>query len=469
MADKHGRTQEVHGIYSAFVNNIPDVLRPMVAKNNSEEIWFDNPVVSERVAKPGLNSGFRSETALDPNAGRSGTRRWAHFTEYAFYRHAMEIDEGVQNSVPLAPGTMIVKETTANGMAGDGAAFYNQWCAAVAGDSIYKAFFVSWFEICDYAHPVPKGFILTKEEIDLVKRCPAITNENLVWRRLKLKEYSASDDSIFTPEERFKQDFPSYPEEAFLSTGRPVFDSEKINNHIKELRDYPPVVATVKITKKYLQMFPQYLKVFKVPEVGKKYSVGADVAEGVEQGDFSSAFIMDAETREQVALFHGRLDPDLFGNILVDLAEIYNNAIITPEMNSIGFATLNAIKQRDYLRVYMRSHYDEIQDSKETSKMGWRTTSATKKQMLYKLVAFYREDEIKINDIGLLREMSQLVHESNGDVELTGKDRVVAACLSCMGLDQLYQSAVVIDPNKKEKIHFSTVDKFRELGHVKRK
>jgi hypothetical protein len=109
LADKHGRTAEVHSIYKHFVNHVPSKIKPMMAKNNSEEILFDNPNEDERIDKPGFNSGFKSETANDANAGRSGTRKWAHLTEHAFYRFAEEIDEGIQNSIPLARGTYVVK------------------------------------------------------------------------------------------------------------------------------------------------------------------------------------------------------------------------------------------------------------------------------------------------------------------------------------------------------------------------
>lgn len=467
LADKFARTQEVHSIYSTFVNNIPQPIRPMIAKNNSDEIYFDNPSPEERTNNPGLGSGFKSETAKDKFAGRSGTRMWAHMTEAAFYEYALDIDEGVQNSIPLAKGTTIIRESTAYGLTGKGEAFYNLWNAAMSGDSIYKPFFVAWYEITDYALPVPRGFLLTKEEIDLVKRCPGITNENLVWRRLKLKEYSSGSESIFTPEERFRQDFPSYPEEAFLSTGRPVFDLDKLKSHIKELRESPPGEIKVKFTKQFLSMYPLLLKVYKAPEKGKKYIIGADVAEGVETGDFSNAFIMDTD-HNQVAVFHGHLDPDHFGNVLVDLAEVYNNALIVPEINNMGSTTLQAIKDRDYLRVYMRSVYDQIEDQKETLKMGWRTTSSSKQIMLSKLIARYRDDEIRILDINLLKEMMNLNRESDGGVELTGKDRIVGACLACVGVDQIYEPAKIITPGKKIKVHFESKDLFREKIHAKK-
>jgi hypothetical protein len=469
LADKSARTEEVHGIYQHYVNNIDAPIMPMVYKNNSEEIIFDNPDLSARKHRPGLGSGFKSETAKDPNAGRAGTRKWAHMSEHAFYEYADSIDEGVQNSIPLARGTFVCKESTAFGMTGKGAAFYTLWNAAEAGQSIYKPYFVAWFEIDDYALPVPKGFILTKEEIDLVKRCPTITNENLVWRRLKLREYSVGTESVFTPEERFKQDFPSYPEEAFLSTGRPVFDLEKLKEQIKELREFPPPVVEVKIKKPWLAMYPKMLTVFQAPQEGKRYTIGGDVAEGVETGDFSHAFVLEADTRRQVAFFHGHIDPDHFGNVLVDLAEVYNRALLVPEMNNMGHTTLEAIKKRGYLKVYMRAVYDEIDSSKETLKMGWRTTVASKQQMISRLVSYYRDSDVQILDINTLREMMACAREADGNVEITGKDRVAAACLALMGLDQLHQSAVVIDPNKKEKILFETKDRFREVMLGKRR
>jgi hypothetical protein len=467
LADKHGRTAEVHSIYKHFVNHVPSKIKPMMAKNNSEEILFDNPNEDERIDKPGFNSGFKSETANDANAGRSGTRKWAHLTEHAFYRFAEEIDEGIQNSIPLARGTYVVKESTAWGVSGNGEAFYNLWCAAESGQSIYKAYFVSWYEIPDYSVNVPIGFILNKDEIELLKICPEIKNENLAWRRLKLSEYSMGKESVFTPEERFCQDFPSWPEQAFLSTGRPVFDRDKLNIQIKSLRDNPVQEIKPKYTKTYLSMYQDSLKVYEPPIKEKKYIIGADIAEGIETGDFSTAFVMDTD-HKQVASFHCHIDPDHFGKLLVELAIIYNGALLVPEINSMGHTTLTAIKSMDYLKVYMRSIDDEVIDE-ETSKMGWRTTRSSKQTMISKLVARFRDNEIKIRDVNLLKDMLGLARESDGNVELTGIDRVVAACLACVGIDQIYEAATVTNPNKKQKILYETKDLYREKLHGKSK
>lgn len=459
LADKLARTKEVFSIYDTFRKSMSPYLLPTAHKKdilNSEEWYFES-----------MRCGFKSETSNDPNAGRSGTRRWAHLTEFAFYSNADSIDEGVQNSIPLAHGTRVFKESTAYGISGVGKSFYNQWEAANRGDSIYKPFFVSWFEVEDYAITPFGKFELTKLEKDLIKMCPEVTIPNLAWRRLKLSEYASSTDQIFTPEERFAQDFPSYPDEAFLSSGRPVFDQDKLRKHIHHLTINTPAKIKVNITKPFLTMYQQFLTVFKTPEKNERYIIGADTAEGLEHGDYCSAFIMN-KACEQVAMFHGKIDPDHFGKLLVELAKIYNEALLVPEINNTGYATLSAIKNESYFKVYMRSVFDEI-GIEQSDKMGFRTTAQTKQLMLSKLIALYRDDGIRIVDVNLLKEMQNLTRESNGNVTLNSQDRVVACCLACMGLDQSYEPAIIVNPNVKEKLQFETRDLYKEKKYGKEK
>lgn len=456
LADKSGRTDEVFNIYSRFVTNVDAAVKPMIRTMNTREILFDNPDLVKAGLHPGLRSGIKAETALDPNAGRSGTRSFAHLTEYAFYRYASEIDEGVQNSIPLVAGTTIIKESTANGMSGSGEAFFKQWEAATRGEYIYKPFFVSWYEVDDYQMVPDRDFKLTKEEKELVKLCPDITEHNLVWRRAKLSEYS-SGKSIFTPEERFKQDFPSYPEEAFLNSGRPVFNSIKIKTQIRSMLNHPAPRIEFRSQKKWLLMYSERLTVWHGPEKGGEYVIGADIAEGVETGDYSCAKVVHKQTRRVVAQWHGHIDADHFGELLVDIAQAYNNAIIVPEINNMGITTLTAIKRRGYYYVYSREVWDEL--AKEmTKKLGWRTTRSNKLDMLSRLIAAHRDDAVTEYDVDTLQEMALLTRESDGDVELTGMDRVVALCLALVGLDQSFEPARVHIPTTKKRVMTETKD-----------
>ena len=358
LADQHSRTEEVMGIYQTFVKNVPKEIQPMISKMNTEVIQFQNP---GKAGHPGLNSGVKVGTALDRNAGRAGTRKFAHLTESAFYQYAAEIDEGIQNSIPLHEDTYIIKESTANGRVGYGKHFYDLWYSAKRGESAYLPFFVAWHEVDDYSIAPPNDFRPTPYELDLLSRVDGITEANLMWRRLKIMEYSGDEESLITPEERFKQDFPVTDDEAFLSTGQPVFEPEMLNEVLSVLNKFRPNEVQDKITNlpTILQQFKKGLKIFLPPRDKRAYYIGADVAEGLAQGDASSAYVMDHEYN-QVARWHGRIDPDMFGHLLIALGEMYNDALLIPENNNMGHTTITTIKHAGYPKLYKSITEDKI-------------------------------------------------------------------------------------------------------------
>ena len=60
--------------------------------------------------------------------------------------------------------------------------------------------------------------------------------------------------------------------------------------------------------------------VWEEPNPEHVYVVGADVAEGLAHGDYSSAHVINANTLEVVAHWHGHIEPDLYGDLLPRLA-----------------------------------------------------------------------------------------------------------------------------------------------------
>lgn len=456
LADKKGRTAEIAGMYKTFIDKLPHEIKPMVALKNTEQVLLDNPIEQDRAMNPGLGSSIKFETGQDPNAGRSGTRKGAHISEVAFIRYMNEIDEGVANSIPLDPSTTIIKESTANGKAGIGKAFYDLWQAAKRGDSIYKPFFVGWYEIDDYQIKPDEKFTVTKYEKDILKRFPTITEANLVWRRLKLSEYLGDDEiTILSPQERFKQDFPLSPEEAFLSTGAPVFPVEitaKLNEKLERNR-----VADIKdrlnLDSFLLKNHWEGLQIYVPPRQNQEYFIGADISEGLAMGDASSACIID-QNYNQVARWHGKIDPDLFGHLLICLGELYNNAVIAPEKNNMGVTTVLAIRNEGYPRLYRETIEDTV-NKKQVERYGWVTSAQSKMLMLNACIGRLREGVFKPLDIKLVQEMDIVSREENGKVNLNGKDRVVACCIAIMAREQAFLSTRT---NKKIKLSKETHD-----------
>ena len=456
LADKKGRTAEIAGMYKTFIDTLPTELKPMIALKNTEQILLDNPKELDRAMNSGLNSSIKFETGQDPNAGRSGTRKGAHISEVAFIRYMNEIDEGVANSIPLDESTTIIKESTANGKAGIGKPFFDLWQASKRGESIYKPFFVGWYEIDDYAIKPVKGFKATNYEKDILKRFPTVTEANLMWRRLKLSEYLGDDEiEILSPEERFKQDFPLDPEEAFLSTGAPVFPIDVVTklahkleaNRVSDIKDRLPLDSFL------LKNHWEGLRIFTPPRANMQYFIGADISEGLALGDASSLCVLD-HNYNQVARWHGKIDPDIFGHLLIEIGEFYNDAVIAPEKNNMGISTVLTIRNEGYPNLYRETIEDQVTKTKK-ERYGWVTSKTSKMSMLNASIRILRDNVGKVLDIRLVEEMGLVSREENGTVNLNGRDRVVAYCIAVMAREQANLTVKI----QKVKISRETTDK----------
>ena len=74
---------------------------------------------------------------------------------------------------------------------------------------------------------------MTDEENEL-KSLYNLTDEQLNWRRYKIKYEMGS--ALLEPAMQFKQEYPMTPEEAFISTGRSVFNIDLVRNLIEKAK-----------------------------------------------------------------------------------------------------------------------------------------------------------------------------------------------------------------------------------------
>jgi hypothetical protein len=135
------------------------------------------------------NSTFYIGTAGSAVGGRGGSARNILFSEAAFYQDteiitAQETIVGTAQQVPQGRG-MIFIESTANGMDNY---YQREWERAMQRQSAYKPRFFGWQEF------------YTRE-----------------WVEQKRME--------FPNDKMWKQEYPSDPDEAFISSGEPYFDA----------------------------------------------------------------------------------------------------------------------------------------------------------------------------------------------------------------------------------------------------
>jgi hypothetical protein len=159
----------------------------------------------------------------------------------------------------------------------------------------------------------------------------------------------------------------------------------------------------------------------------RNYMVVADVARG--DGKDSSAFhIVDIETNTQVAEYKGQLPPKEYGYFLVGVASEYNNALLVVENATIGWATLDAIKERGYRNLYHSPKSDSL--TAESYLRTWEGDSSlvpgftmslrTRPLIVNKFREFVGDKSVTIRSKRLLEEMKVFVWKNGRPEAQTG-------------------------------------------------
>lgn len=426
VAHEDDASTNLFNMSKLYYDELPEELKPMKKASNAKEVLFENPNFNVNDPQTGLRSRIKIATANNLGAGRSATVHNLHASEVAFWRDGKTIMLGLMQAVPNTPNTMVILESTANGVGGY---FYDEWQRAKNGESDFVALFFAWFEEPQYEMDVPEDFEPTTEELNMVHRFPEITHRKLVWRRWCIKNNCGGDP------ETFKQEYPSDDMEAFLVSGRPRFDIPVLREYLDQCVDGKR--GYLERVNGRIQFIPDpkgYLEVWSYPK--REHYIGADVAKGLVTGDASAAPVWDNNYNLN-ALWHGRIDPDLFADQLEMLGQWYNEGLIAVEENNHGLTVLNKLKQ-SYYNLYYRTSHNKLTD--ETKKeLGWYTSEQTKKLAIDNLARLIREKRLGIKSKRLIQECMTYVIEDDGKTNAqTGShdDTVMAAAIILYVMEQ---------------------------------
>lgn len=386
-------------------HNLPKILKPHEKFNSATEIFFDQ-----------LNSSWRTSSAESGEAGRSRTLSFFHGSECGFWKNYESIMAALNPA--LTADSIVFEESTANGHND----FYTNWFDK---ESEYENIFIPWWKSNEYrlnfeSADLEENF---KNSIEIAasafyKKLKTLRDkENLDYNQLYW--YFSKKKTL---KDKLEQEYPCTDSEAFLYSGRPYFDRESVENNIIDTKNLVPL--EVKMGGSII--------IWERPIKGEKYYIGADIAEGLEEGDSSHAKIMKGSEALEVATIHGKFSTDRFGNLLVDYAQMYNNAYIAPENNNHGHAVLNTIYiSRKYKNVHFEYDVNRATDKKaRNKKLGWTTTESTKYIMLDELDSAIRNNEVHFRDVEFYKECHKVLVDAKGKVSINGKDRVAAAAIA---------------------------------------
>jgi hypothetical protein len=394
------------------------------------------------------------------NLGKGGTIQAFHVTEAAnMTKYAKAVTSSMQQ-VPIDVDGFVMIESTANGTTGDGEGYYKEWIRAEAnyerylrGEMDYYTgivpIFIPWYVIDEYQMPLQGGKMEDMNGVDfgglerekdfyareeMLRTEYNVSPERLNWFRWVIKN---NCDYSLSVAHRY---YPTFPQDAFLSTDKCFFDSTKLHAIKKkfesgELR-LEPERGYLDDNYEFVPSTIGELIVFQHPDPNSvnRYIGTMDVSKGVEDGDYTSMRIFDRLTQEYVAHWYGRIAEDLAAAEYIKLLTYYNFALAAPEVNMA--TVINLIKPGGFLEYTGEIYISKVRNDGEHD-YGFNTLGPSRKLLLDEYKAWLRDNYHKFNEVYDVDEHISFVRvvKSTGNIKYeadTGKhdDRVISRALA---------------------------------------
>ena len=460
MGDISGTSDKVFEIYRRYAEN--DIFPWDGTGINLE----DGGNLADLI-KLKTKSQYGKETAGSKNAGRSGTIQVGNMTEVAFWPMQGERDPALGYLQSLYDGdavSLVVADSTPNGPNGW---FYRTWVQ----DNEWAKIFAAWFEFEDSVVPfanddMKQDFIdtMTEDEKEEMERFD-VNYEQLHWRRRVLQDKCNGDLS------KFRQEYPSDPDECFLMSSRPRFHVGNVDKMVKACSSQSLRIGNLAVqgdnkTASFQPDRAGMWKIYDEPEYDSKYLISADTCTGEDQQtqglaadpDYHSVQVWRAPFEDwhgnwhvprMVALHHSRVDIGILAHEVEAAARFYGNAFVIPEVNNSGLALLKYLLEMG-LNVYRRRKYNDSMGMVEKS-FGWSTDKITRKTVIDHLASEIIEENVDIPDADVLKEFKTFVINDRGKPEAAPghhDDHVLAAAIALYNID----SATTFKAPKKKKI-----------------
>jgi len=157
------------------------------------------------------------------------------------------------------------------------------------------------------------------------------------------------------------------------------------------------------------------------PRDGHDYAIGIDTMEGrisdvknpKSNLDFDAIVVLDRNTGEVAAVYHGRGDQAELARQAFRAAVWYNEAYVAPEIPQ-SMILLNYFKERGYPYIYNRQRHEDRMSEGESEVLGWRTTAITRKWLVDDFVVALKEASVRLVFPELVEEMRGFVRDKNG-------------------------------------------------------
>lgn len=406
LADKSDNSEAIFQNKAKFpYSQLPDALKPTEKYNNRKQLLFEK-----------INSSWAVDTATK-DVGRSRTVNFFHGSECAFWKDGISPIQGALGEA-FTKNCIKIYESTANGYND----YQKMWDSGVHINCFFEWWKTKEYRIDfrndammqDFLHSVDvkKGWIW--DRLRWLQEERQLEPEQLYWYWNKYDKYLDKD--------LIKQEYPCTPHEAFLLSGKNVFDTAVILDRLTKLQKPLKVgyfkydYDGLKITNiQWVNDKAGYIKIYQVPNVPKvtQYCIGGDTAG--EGSDYFTGHILDAKTGNQVAVLRHQFDADQYTRQMYCLGKYYKDALIGIEANFDSYPIME-LQRLGYLKQYTREAQDTY-TGKTEKRFGFKTTALTRPTIISKLIEIVREHCSTINDQETLEELLTIVRNEKGRIE----------------------------------------------------
>lgn len=449
LADDSDNTETIFEDKAKFpYSQLPEAIKPTEKYNNRREFHFER-----------LNSRWRVATAGSKGVGRSKTLNFFHGSEAAFWSDLQQVLAGLGQA--LTKDAVQILESTANG--------YNEFKDLWDDGANWEPKFYEWWKTPEYRQRFEsvakevrfKSSIRSKPDW-IYKRCKWLVEyigldmEQAYWYYIKWRDIK----------ELIKQEYPCSADEAFLASGRCVFDKEIViqrKEYLKQLyaerspkrgfflfkwNDPDTKDKILDDTIKFFEDQNGYITIYEDALPGYPYVIGGDTKG--EGSDFFADTVINNATGRRVAVLHSDLDPDTYTHQTYCLGRYYNDALIGIEIN-FDLYPVKELQRLKYPKQYVRQVADDI-GGKVQQKFGFKTDGNTRPMIISNEIVLIRDNIDLFTHIPMLDECLSFVYDDKGrpDAESGKHDDILFSDMIAVHI-RTQQRMSVITPKEKPK------------------
>lgn len=406
LADKSDNAEAIFQNKAKFpYGQLPDILQPTEKFNNRKQFLFEK-----------INSSWAVDTATK-DVGRSRTVNFFHGSECAFWKDGIASIQAALGEA-FTRNCIKIYESTANGYND----FQRMWESGVHINCFFE-----WWRTKEYRFDFPSEDVRAAflsdiniknewihERLRWLRDEKNLTAEQLFWYFKKYENYLDKD--------LIKQEYPCTPHEAFLLSGKNVFDTAAI---LARLDNVPRPIKVgyfdyqydgLHITDiKWINDRNGYIKIYRLPDTPSitEFCIGGDTAG--EGSDYFIGQVLDAKTGQQAAVLRHQFGADQYAKQMYCLGRYYRDALIGIEANFDSYPIMK-LQEWGYPKQYVREAVDTY-TGKTEKRFGFRTTTLTRPTAISRLVEIVREHTDTINDKETLEELLTIIRNEKGRVE----------------------------------------------------